>query len=765
MKKLFVLYILILTFSLIMAGCDNGSASDSVSSSNLVKVSLTVDDNASNVAQKIVTVDSGISNNLTYEYMAEALWTSSNIHGETNWTRISYSNADTNLGYFTSGQWKFSVRILDGSNVVYRGESTTYIAPGNANVTVLVSKQFEDAAAGQVHISVTAPTLAGENLGISYTLGNVTTNLGNASATSENGITTFEYTATDLAAGEYTFFLNYLSGSSGAAVAVDLRPGEEAQITGHLDNGIWQVGYLYLKLHTIAINASCNINTNVSSAAIGDRVSFSIEPLEGTILNEDGIRVTYGNNQTIIPEESVGGLYTFTMPDADVTINAIYEGISQDINIAYFKAAVKMLYNYNPSAKKFGRVANPLTDYHLKHYGVKNVTLWYDTSEKKICWYSGSDIVKFQPGSMANFFKDFTTLENINLTGFDTSDVTSMAGMFQNCTALTSVTFDTETDAEGKYVNFDTSSVEDMAGMFKNCKELYPTNGVLNLAGFDTFAVEDMSYMFFACYKLKEIVFGNKWDTSKVENMACMFAGYDSEVLHPMSLTTLNVANFDTSNVKYMQYMFYQCKEIERLNVSSWNTQNVENMSYMFAGLNEGYGTKLDKLHLTNWDFSSVKTTNRMFDRCQSLADLTFPETTNFKSLETMTYMFSHCTELTPKVFRAIVGTWTFDGHPKYNKNDPSNCGIYGNASSSFFGNHNGNTNNNYMFTDARNYIFRNTMTNTNNNHPEYGKFVVRKPKDEQDQPINYITKDNKQLWIGGGNDSKYGKLTTAETP
>ena len=292
--------------------------------------------------------------------------------------------------------------------------------------------------------------------------------------------------------------------------------------------------------------------------------------------------------------------------------------------------------------------------------------------------------------------------------------------------------------------------------MFKSCESLYCTNGVLDLSDFNTSNVTDMSYMFFGCYQLKQIVFFFFLNTGNVENMACMFAGWDSEVLHPMSLTTLNVANFNTSKVKYMQFMFYQCKEIESLNVSNWDTAKVENMSYMFAGLQEGYGTKLNNLHLTNWDFSSVTTTNRMFDRCQSLSDLTFPETTNFKSLETMTYMFSHCTALTPTVFKAIVGTWTFAEHSNY----PDS--IYGNSDTSMFGNY---QDNNKGSNNGKNYIFRDTMTKSGNN------FADRHPTDDEGNEIEYFTKDKVnpskyyQLYIGGhdGNSSsaKYQRLTT----
>ena len=644
MKRLFLVYILVLTLSLILVGCDNGSASDSVSSSNLVKVSLTVDGDNSGSSQKTISVADGIAwNNLTYQYKAEALWTSSNIHGATiGWTTITYSNADTSLGYFTPGQWKFSVRILDGSNVIYEGSSTTYVGTTTANVIVLVSKQFENAATGQVHISVTAPTIRGENLIVSFSPDDESQGPFVADATSENGITTFECSVNGLAAGEYTFLLNYLSGSSGAAVAVNLHPGERVEISGHLDNGIWQVGYLTLKLHTITINASCNINTNVSSAAIGDKVSFCINPLEGTILSEP-VSVTYGDNQTIIPEESTGGLYTFTMPDADVTINAIYEGISQNINIAYLKAAVKMLYDYNPAAEKFGRVADPLANPQLKHYGIKNVTLWYNSGEKKICWHSNSDIVKLQSGSMACFFKDFATLKNIDLTGFDTSDVTSMAHIFDGCLKLQSV------DLTG----CDTSSVKDMSYMFSKAgynnignktnnkwKHVTHTNPLV-ITGLNTINSETEKPYF---------------NTENVENMSHMF--------YACSMDTVNVSTFDVGKVRDFSYMFSgECdsgwkdfcyNKFPSLAVSGWkvgkfvpDTENGQpvyiNMAHMFDMCNELEGLSLTSNandEAAGWDFSKVNNMEGMFNRCEAATYIVFPKHTVLTNVTTMLSVF-----------------------------------------------------------------------------------------------------------------------------
>ena len=50
-----------------------------------------------------------------------------------------------------------------------------------------------------------------------------------------------------------------------------------------------------------------------------------------------------------------------------------------------------------------------------------------------------------------------------------------------------------------------------------------------------------------------------------------------------ISLTYLNLSNFNTKNVTIMDFMFYNCKSLINLNLSNFNTQNVTNMSGMFS--------------------------------------------------------------------------------------------------------------------------------------------------------------------------------------
>ena len=48
------------------------------------------------------------------------------------------------------------------------------------------------------------------------------------------------------------------------------------------------------------------------------------------------------------------------------------------------------------------------------------------------------------------------------------------------------------------------------------------------------------------------------------------------------SLTTLDVSNFNTSNVTDMYYMFCNCSKLTTLDVSNWDTSKVTDMRLMF---------------------------------------------------------------------------------------------------------------------------------------------------------------------------------------
>ena len=189
--------------------------------------------------------------------------------------------------------------------------------------------------------------------------------------------------------------------------------------------------------------------------------------------------------------------------------------------------------SYDTSQNK--KVYGYLVDTGLKDNTDNTKPLYnlYIVSEAQIFAPSSSNYI-FSFHKYANG-KDISNLISINFNNnFNTSNVTNMYSMFNDCSSLTSLNLS----------SFNTANVTNMAGMFYNCKSL------INL---------DLS----------------SFNTSNVTNMYNMF-------LNCSSLTSLDLSNFNTTNVTNMNDMFRMCKQLKSLDLSSFNTSNVIEMEYMF---------------------------------------------------------------------------------------------------------------------------------------------------------------------------------------
>lgn len=150
--------------------------------------------------------------------------------------------------------------------------------------------------------------------------------------------------------------------------------------------------------------------------------------------------------------------------------------------------------------------------------------------------------------------------------------------------------------------NLNTSEVTTMNGMFEMCKNLES----LDLSKFDTHNVTNMKSMFMACQSLKSIDL-SKFDTHNVTDMNSMF-------MQCTGLTSLDVSKFDTKNVTDMYIMFSNCNKLTTLDVSNFNTQNVSNMGSMFADC-----SSLTSLDVSNFDTQAATTMEHMFENCSGL--------------------------------------------------------------------------------------------------------------------------------------------------
>ncbi len=154
----------------------------------------------------------------------------------------------------------------------------------------------------------------------------------------------------------------------------------------------------------------------------------------------------------------------------------------------------------------------------FSYKGFKPVTYYYVLFEgrAKPEWYSKKDKIKkvvfdasfanARPKSCYWWFGECLNLTRIEgMENLNTEMVTTMAGMFYQCEALTSL----------DVTNFNTAKVTDMSLMFSSCTKL----SSLNLYNFNTENVTNMLAMFSSCKNLATIYTSEKFVTTKVDNL------------------------------------------------------------------------------------------------------------------------------------------------------------------------------------------------------------------------------------------------------
>ena len=210
--------------------------------------------------------------------------------------------------------------------------------------------------------------------------------------------------------------------------------------------------------------------------------------------------------------------------------------------------------------------------------------------------------------SMYSLFSGFTSIKSLDVSNLDTSNVTDMSSMFHDCSSLLNI--DLSKNNLNKVKNFssmfgscksleslkisaignDITNVEQMFincwniksidlsnfrnkttsrisvyGMFDSCTsvESIDISGMDFSKTYGNYSFYGMSKMFANCKKLKSIIFPShiSFDNSKM-SMASMFADCSS-------LTSLDLSNFDTTNVTDMEYIFNNCFKLSNLTLGN----------------------------------------------------------------------------------------------------------------------------------------------------------------------------------------------------
>ena len=183
-------------------------------------------------------------------------------------------------------------------------------------------------------------------------------------------------------------------------------------------------------------------------------------------------------------------------------------------------------------------------------------------------------------------FENFNNLQIIkNANILDMSNVYSASDMFANNWSLE------ELDVS----NWNTSKITNMSQMFNNCEKIKQ----LDVSNWDVSSVTNMRLLFGGTQSLTEIDV-DKWNTSNVTSMYGLF--------NASSVYKLDVKNWDVSNVTDMGGMFSLLYNVTELDLSTWNTSSLTDINYIF------HGSNFIKLNVSNWDTSKVTNMSGAFN-------------------------------------------------------------------------------------------------------------------------------------------------------
>ena len=148
--------------------------------------------------------------------------------------------------------------------------------------------------------------------------------------------------------------------------------------------------------------------------------------------------------------------------------------------------------------------------------------------------------------------------------------------------------------------------------------------------------VTNMGYFTQPCRDKLKTIDLSEFDTSQVTSMYEAF--YQCS-----NLTSIDLTNVNTSKVTDMDMMFYSCGKLESVDLSGFDTSNVTLFERMFYGCNN-----LTSLDISNFDTSKLIGLSSMFGDCNRLSDLylNFNISNIMYSLGSFPYTFDYCSSL-----------------------------------------------------------------------------------------------------------------------
>ena len=226
--------------------------------------------------------------------------------------------------------------------------------------------------------------------------------------------------------------------------------------------------------------------------------------------------------------------------------------------------------------------------------------------------------------NMSKLFYGCEALIWLNGKKWDTSNVTNMNSMFENCYNIEEIS-----DISKWNIN----KVTQLEYMFKKCYKLTQ----LDLPKSKTENLISMKGLFYECLKLRNITGIDDWSIEKVTDISEIFSKCSALQSLP------EISKWKTANVMNMAELFSKCSALQSLpDLSKWETPNVINMAELFSKC-----TSLKRLPIiSNWETENLIYMNGLLNECKKLIEV--PDISNWKTsnVTNMSYLFNECESL-----------------------------------------------------------------------------------------------------------------------
>jgi len=342
-----------------------------------------------------------------------------------------------------------------------------------------------------------------------------------------------------------------------------------------------------------------------------------------------------------------------------------------------------------------------LTELKISNWDTSNVR--FTNSSGSVIYYSSKiptddgnwrvEISHSRAYATGGVFEGCSSLKNIDIANWDTSNMNSTAYMFKDCSSLESIDLSNWNVSSVYavafwsdlyhqwYLQLNSNQFGDTAGgsmlsMFEGCSSLKN----INLNGWNMIATRSINRMFknctslesinlnswenmddlfqavevfYGCINLKDVNIG-EWNISQLQTTSRMFEGC-------ANLTSINLDNWQTSNLLVASGMFKDCAKLQEIDVNHFDTSSLvytgwwdidlsyDDMIIPTGGMFENC-VSLTSIDLSNWNTEYLQDAPAMFAGCSSLQSLDLSNW-NTKRLNIASEMFSGCTSLAQIIF------------------------------------------------------------------------------------------------------------------